>query len=425
LGSSSIYGNSVIGCQEATVARPRKLRVCLLDLLPTVPYYTGHLCAALNEQSGIDVSLCVTTYSHDKTFFERTGLRRRKGLLDLAGYLPSSLKGLRRVGKLVEYIFNLIRLAVHFMFAPPDVVHVEFIPLMNYSLPFETWFLRLARFLGSKLVYTTHNVLPHDTHERHRKAYARIYRLADRIICHDEHAKNRLTAEFMVEKDKITVIAHGELFAEKNFEDERSTSLTESQDKECVVLCQGIIRPYKGIPFLLKAWKAAREAGLKASLWIVGTGDQDILRGIEQEARALGLESSVHFDFRFVSVEELSRYYQSADVLVYPYSDVTTSGALMTGIGYGKPIIATNLAAFELLLKHEKNALLVPYGDVAEWASALIRLTSDAHLRARLVRGLQDTQALTPSWTAIASETCRVYEELVASPQSESYAAQG
>jgi glycosyltransferase involved in cell wall biosynthesis len=401
----------------------RKVRVCLLDLLPTVPYYTGHLCAALQQQSGIDVSLCVTTYSHDRTFFKRTGLRRRSGLLDLAGYLPASLKSLRRIGKLVEYIFNLVGLTVHFIFSPPDVLHVEFIPLMNYRLPFETWFLKLARCFGSKLVYTMHNVLPHDTRERHREAYAEIYRLADRIICHDEYAKTRLTAEFHGENDRISVIPHGELFSKNNQEDHGSTPLTKTQDKECVVLCQGIIRPYKGIPFLLQAWKAARMAGLQASLWIVGTGEESSLRQIERDALALEIGSSVHFDFRFVSIEELSRYYHNADILVYPYSDVTTSGALMTGIGYGKAIIATNLTAFGQVLKDEKNALLAPYGHVTEWASALIRLASDSHLRARLVRGLQETQAHTPSWAEIASETCRVYEQLVPFPQHQSHIA--
>lgn len=424
MGSSSTYANSVISCREASVERSRKLRVCLLDLLPTVPYYTGHLCAALQEQSGIEVSLCVTTYSHDRTFFKRTGLRRRSYLLDLAGHLPDSLRSLRRVGKLVEYTLNLVRLALQFMFTPPDVVHVEFIPLMNYSLPFEPWFLRLARFFGSKLVCTVHNVLPHDTRERHRRAYTRIYRLADRIICHDEHARDRLATEFHVEKDRISVIPHGELFTKKNQEHHGSAAEAKTQNKECVVLCQGIIRPYKGIPFLLQAWKAARNAGLQASLCIVGTGEESILRQIEQDALALELGSSVRFDFRFVSLDELSHYFQDADILVYPYSDVTTSGALMTGIGYGKPIIATDLPAFEQLLTHEKNALLAPYGDVAEWASALIKLSSNSQLQARLVRGLQDTQALTPSWAEIASETCRVYEQLVSSRRPQSHVVQ-
>jgi len=424
VGSSSAYANSVLSCREATASRARRLRVCLLDLLPTVPYYTGHLCAALHKQSGIEVSLCVTTYSHDRTFFQRTGLHRRRGLLDFAGHLPASLKSLRRAGKLVEYIFNLIRLSVHFMFSPPDVVHVEFVPLMNYSLPFERWFLKLARLFGSKLVYTMHNVLPHDSHQRHRRAYAKIYRLADRIICHDEQAKNRLIAEFTVENDRISIIPHGELFSDKTQADPSSTPLPKTKSKELVVLCQGIIRPYKGIPFLLHAWKVALQAGLQASLWIVGTGEESILRQIEQEAVALDLGSSVHFDFRFVSVEELSRYYQSADILVYPYSDITTSGALMTGIGYGKAIVATNLTAFEQMLQHEHNALLAPYGDVAEWASALIRVASDSHLRARLVQGLQDTQALTPTWSEIASETCHLYEQLVPSSRRETHIAQ-
>ena len=55
--------------------------------------------------------------------------------------------------------------------------------------------------------------------------------------------------------------------------------------------------------------------------------------------------------------------YQDAEILVYPYGEVTTSGALMTGIGYGKAIVATRLPAFEQLLHDGENALLVAYGD--------------------------------------------------------------
>lgn len=417
MGLSSTYVNSVVSCREATVAQSRHLRICLLDLLPAVPYYTGHLCAALKAQSGIDVSLCATTYSHDRSFFERTGLRRPKGLLDIAGHFPASLKIVRRAAKFVEYILNLVRLAIQFKFSTPDVVHVEFIPLMDYNLPFEEWFLRVARRFGSKLVYTMHNVLPHDTGERHRRAYARIYGLADRIICHDENAKAKLVAEFGVDESRVSVIPHGELFSSKKAADGTQISLPSKQRKECTVLCQGIIRPYKGIPFLLQSWKMALDSGLKANLWIVGTGEGSVLRQIKRDAETLGLGSSVHFDSRFVSVEELARYYRDADILVYPYSQVTTSGALMTGIGYGKAIVAADHPPFRQVLKHEHNALLVPYGNVAKWASALLRVTSDSHLRARLGHGLQDTERVVPSWAEIASRTCRLYEQLMLSPR--------
>jgi glycosyltransferase involved in cell wall biosynthesis len=121
----------------------------------------------------------------------------------------------------------------------------------------------------------------------------------------------------------------------------------------------------------------------------------------------------VRLVLRFVSVEELANFYQAADVVVYPYTEVTTSGALMTGIAYGKAIVASALPAFQELLRHEQNALLVPCKDVEALADSLVRLAGDAELRERLARQLQQDQAAAPSWADIAQHTFKCYYAMV------------
>jgi glycosyltransferase involved in cell wall biosynthesis len=399
--------------EREAFAAPR-VHVLLFDLLPTVPYYTGHLSAALGGVKNVDITLVSATYTHDQDFFHRMGLPNRPGLLDVAYRVR--VAPLRRLLKLLECMLNMGALAVRFQRSKPDIIHVQFTPIAERRLPFELWFLKAARGLGIRLVYTVHNVLPHDASSRQIAVYRRLYQLIDQFICHDVNAKARLVSEFGVEPDRISVIPHGPLFGKKAQEkSSRSSSGTAESRDTCVVLCQGIIRPYKGILFLLRAWKAARVSGLQATLWIVGTGEKTLLRQIKEDIASLGIAPSVHFDFRFVSVEQLASYYDAADILVYPYARATTSGALMTGIGYGKALVASTAPAFEQVLQHEKNALLAPYGDVAAWASALLRLASDPCLRSRLARGLADSRAITPSWTEIASRTCRVYEQVLPS----------
>ena len=102
--------------------------------------------------------------------------------------------------------------------------------------------------------------------------------------------------------------------------------------------------------------------------------------------------------------------YLDADVLVYPYGEVTTSGALMTGIGHGKAIVATRLPAFEQLLHNEENALLVNYGDVDALASILLRLIKDEPLRLRLGKSAKESHAKGYQWTDIASQTFDCYK---------------
>ncbi|MGB9073630.1 MAG: glycosyltransferase family 4 protein [Terriglobales bacterium] len=413
LASQSDPGRLAYPVRAETV---RPVRVFVMDLLPTVPYYTGYLCAAMQNQPNVDLSVGATIYSHDPAFFARMGVPRKRGLIDFAGRLPNSVKILRRALKFGEYLLNLAILTLRFASSRPDIVHVQFTPLIDRHLPYEIWFLKYVRRLGCKIVYTVHNVLPHENGERYRARYAKVYRLVDHFICHDPHAQAALAAEFQVPPDTVSIVPHGPLFSPAHdCTPRQARAKTGLSPDACIVLWQGIIRPYKGISFLLKAWKAACQAGLQATLVIVGTGEKDVVEAVAQEVQALDIASSVRLDFRFVSVEMLEAYHLAADILVYPYTAITTSGALMTGMGYGKAMIASALPAFEEMLQNDKNALLVPYGDVDGWAGALARLASDADLRARLGGRLQASCAGTPRWTDIACETLRVYEQVLTS----------
>jgi glycosyltransferase involved in cell wall biosynthesis len=386
------------------------VRVLLMDLLAMVPYYVGHLCVALTRTQEVEVTLGSITYRHDRSFFKRAGLRNDPGLLDVTWRVPRAVAPVRGPLKVFECFVNMAGWVLRFLVRKPHIIHIHFMPLLDYQLPFEVWFLKLARSLGIRLVYTVHNVLPQDTGERHRAAYERVYKLIDGFICHDLSAKARLESDFHVDPARISIIPHGPLFKpECTATREQARAKAGLPADTCIVLWQGIVRPYKGISFLLKAWKSAQEAGLTGTLLIVGTGEKNLLRSIEDEVSSLGISSSVRLVFRFVSVEELSNFYQAADILVYPYSEITTSGALMTGVGYGKAIIASSLPSFEQVLRREENALLVSYGDVEALAAALVRMSGDTELRLRLARRLQASQADGPRWEDIAQLTCRCY----------------
>jgi len=403
---------AVTGVASRPQSRP--VRVFMMDLLSIVPYYTGHLCAGLAQMEGVRVTLGSITYSHDRGFFRRQALRTDPGLLDLTWKLTAAPAWVRRVLKTAESLVNLAALALRFTVSRPDIVHVQFVPLVNYGLPVELWFLRFAQRLGIQLVYTVHNVLPQDTGDRHKARFQRIYEMADRLICHDAGAAGRLAVEFGIDPGRISVIPHGPLFDNAERLPAGSRSRLGFTPGECVVLWQGILRPYKGVSFLLKAWRKVLDSGLDARLAIVGTGEPEVIRAVEEEVAALGLGESVRRDLRFVSFEELADYYQASDILVYPYGEITTSGALMTGIGYGKAIVATSLPAFSRVLTDGEDALLVPYGGVDQLARSLSRLISDPPLRRRLGTCLEARQTGAPRWPDISRRTMECYRSALA-----------
>jgi len=206
---------------------PEPIRVWMLDLLSIVPYYTGHLCASLSRKTEVRVALASINYQYDLDYFRRQRIRNDPGLLNVACRLGRAPATARRVLKLIEYFVNLTALLIRFTFSRPDVIHVQFLPLASYGLPVERWLLQLARAFGIKLVHTVHNVLPQDSGDRHKSGYKSIYQLADRLVCHDIHAASRLTIEFGVQPERISIIPHGPLFVEGS----RSRSSSRSRER--------------------------------------------------------------------------------------------------------------------------------------------------------------------------------------------------
>jgi glycosyltransferase involved in cell wall biosynthesis len=119
----------------------------------------------------------------------------------------------------------------------------------------------------------------------------------------------------------------------------------------------------------------------------------------------------VKLHFRFISSEELVALYRAADVVVYPYRAITTSGALATGLALGKAIVATDLPVFRELLTDRENALLVPPQDPTALAGALIELTENAALRQQIADQVRAMDFGDRSWLAIAEQTITAYRK--------------
>jgi len=389
------------------------VRVCMLDLLSIVPYYTSALSAALLRGQSVDLELDATTYYLDRECYRRHNLTLAPGVVDVvSGYgLPRLL---RRTFKTIEYLANLTRLWARVRTNKPDLVHVQFLPLVLFGSSIELLFLRSIRRQGIRIVYTVHNVLPHDAPVHLRSHYAKLYNLADHLICHDVPSSRKLMDDFGQARSRISVIAHGPLLApDRSNTSEVARRRLGLSRSECLILWQGILRPYKGVEFLLDVWRGVRTIGKPARLAIVGGGDEAMERRIREKVAALKLTNRVRLDLRFVTVPELQDYHAAADVLVYPYSEVTTSGALMTGIGYGKAVVASRLPAFEQILRHDHNALLASYGDLGEWSRRLEDLIADPALRRRLGESLRHGPGAVPDWDQIAAETVACYNSVL------------
>jgi len=394
------------------VKQDQSIKVFIMDLLCQTPFYDRYLCEhfrAINPQT----TLGSITFHLDTGYFKRHGWQNNPGLLDIVAKLSIHNKYLRRGLKALEYMVNLLAISVRFTISKPDIIHIEWVPFI-IKVPFELWFLKMVKKQGIKLVYTVHNVLPHDTGEQHKEAYSKVYNIVDALICHTHSTKNQLITEFAISPEKIWVIPHGPLFYDG---DQITYTEARSQlgyyDKQTIVLFFGIIRPYKGVEFLLQAWEKVVRRFTDTLLVLAGNGDSSYLQKITEIIKYLGLEDSVKTHFRFIPNEDLPIFYQSADIIVCPYKDISQSGVLLTGMAFGKPIVATAVEGFKETIRNGYNGLLVEYGDTQGLADALIHLIQLPEDRNKFGKANLAELDLKYSWDIIAQKTMDCYRAVL------------
>jgi glycosyltransferase involved in cell wall biosynthesis len=384
----------------------------MMDLWAIVPYYTAYLSKALLMQD-VDLTIGSIDYYLDPECFRSRGLSVRPGLLNVVGKfrLP---KLPRRLFKLFESILNLCTLTIRFAVSPPpEILHVQYLAMLRWHWPIDLWFVRFLQRRGTKIILTVHDLLPHDSGQRYIALFVDLYGAVDAIICHSDHIAERLQLDFAVPHSKIHVIPHGPFFYDlptpRSHEIMRHLGL---HDAKPLFIFQGLIFPYKGVDLLLNAWQILESETNEANLVVAGTGSPELLEQLRLQVEALGLKR-VHLQFRFISTEELVTLYRAADVVVYPYRAVTTSGALATGLALGKTILASDLSVFRELLIDGKSALLINPQDKHEFALALIRLAKEPQLRADLSAQIERLQFGDQSWELIARKTVETYNEVL------------
>ena len=398
------------------IPSPRKPRIFMMDLWATVPYYTAYLSKALLKE-GADLTVGSITYYLDTECFRSRGIQLDPGLLNIVGRFRLSRLP-RRILKLIESMLNLIALTIRFMLSPPDIIHVQFLPMLRWRVPVDLWFVRFFQRRGTKVVLTVHDLLPHDTGDRYKTIFLDLYSYVDAIICHSDHVAAKLEADFGVPPPKVRIIPHGPFFYD--LETSISPQTLENfgaAPNQTTFLFQGIILPYKGVDLLLNAWGLVEKESSAACLIIAGIGSPELMNQLREQAQRLGLQR-VHLHFRFISTEELVAIYRAADVVVYPYRAVTTSGALATGLALGKTMIASDLSVFQELLTNEHSALLIDPNNTPQFADALLRLALQPDLRLVLSERIKEMRYGDQTWQSIALRTMHAYGEVLILPSS-------
>lgn len=363
------------------------MRVHLLDPPAYTPPYDHALAGAL-ARAGAEVELVTSRFGHGDVEPE-PGYAMRE-----AFYRWNPGRG-RRAARLAQHVPDLLRYSRS---APPDVVHWQWFSVQQLDA-------RLP--LGSRpRVLTAHDILPREASPGQRAAQRRLYGRMDAVVVHSEHGAARLGAEAGVDPGQVQVIPHGAFVRLTRVPEGSALPAELAPTDRPVVLCFGLIRPYKGVDVLLEAWAAARP---EAELWIVGKPRIDVA------ALRASAPPSVRWVPRFVSGAELAAVFRRADLAVLPYRESDQSGVLFTALAFGLPVLASDVGGFGEVARTGAAELVAP-GDPAVLARALTELLADSPRRDRMA--VAAVRAAAPDgpygWDAIARRHLSLYEALLA-----------
>lgn len=186
-----------------------------------------------------------------------------------------------------------------------------------------------------------------------------IRRLATGYVTHSNSDKELISKNYGIEKEKMEVIPHGIYDHYKRIERNIAKSKVGIKE-EFAILFFGLLRPYKGVKYLIKAYERLPEDFIKKSrLFIVGETWED------KESKELAKESKfgnkINVVDRYVRDEEISLYFSASDVLVIPYTRASQSGVAHIGMAFGMPIIASEVGGLEESLgKYEGTVFVQP-----------------------------------------------------------------
>jgi glycosyltransferase involved in cell wall biosynthesis len=172
-----------------------------------------------------------------------------------------------------------------------------------------------------------------------------------------------------------------------------------------VALFVGVLERYKAVDVLARAWRRAAPRVPGARLRIVGSGT--LTETVEQLAAEF--PGTVEWTPR-LPTSGVAAAFDDATVLVLPSRSEGLGRVVVEAFCRGRGVIGSRVGGIPDLVEDGRNGLLVPPGDEAALAEALVRVLTDARLAARL--GEAGRAGVDP-WLASPEEYARRMRALV------------
>ncbi len=283
-------------------------------------------------------------------------------------YQHLMIKGLNQNSNLNAFsgindrFFGILRTAI---VKTPDIIHFDwiesfytrrFIWLTYLNVPFFFLQIFIVKYiLRIKLVWTLHNIYPHDKMYRglHQSVQRRFIKLMSWVRVFSDHSKQEAAQVFNSTLSKFVVSPEGSYvgyYPDTTNADSAKAHLHLPVNKK-ILLSIGSIKPYKGFDELIRVIRDLNDP----NLFLVIAG-QPIDKDFANKIKGM-LTTQMIFIDRYIQPDELQYFFHAAHLVVLPFTEIENSGSVVLAMGFKKAIVAPRSNVLNLRLRNQQDLL--------------------------------------------------------------------
>ena len=292
---------------------------------------------------------------------------------------------------------------------PDDFLSASSLPRAVGYVAAELALMALARQRGARLVWTIHDLGPHESPHPwlERLFWPLFLPMVDGYITLSEHAREAALRRFPRLADVPgAVVPHGHYrpaYPDPVPQSDARRRLGLPDDAP-VVAYVGRIRPYKNVEHLIHTFRGVENDA--ARLLVTGNPVSAELK--TQIERAAAESERVRLDLRFVPDEEMPTVLGAADLVVLPYDDIMHSGSALLALSFDRPVLVPEAGAMRELQADVGPDWVYTY-DGSLTASTLEASLQAARTASRAPRAPLEHRA----WDPLARQTVALYKQVL------------
>lgn len=185
-------------------------------------------------------------------------------------------------------------------------------------------------------------------------------------ITHSKSDKELVAQRYNIDPASIYVVPHG-LYDQYGSPMENEKAKRQlSIDEDFVILSFGLIRKYKGVTHLIKAFERLPDEILQNSRLLIVGEIWDDRKEITDQIAASPFKDKITLLDEYVPDDKVALYFSAADVVVLPYLRASQSGIAHIAMVFGKPVVVSRVGGLQESMADYNGTFFVEPGNVQE-----------------------------------------------------------